>query len=397
MKILYHHRIASKDGQYVHVDELTRALKRQGHEIIMVSPTITETDDFGSEGGLVPLLKKYIPQFIYELLELSYAVYAYRKLARAVKTHQPDCLYERYNLYMPAGVWIKRRFRLPMLSEVNAPIFNERSKYHGIALKSLAKWSENYVWRGADKVLPVTRVLAGYVEAAGVLPENIMVIPNGIDEAKFNDIPDIDSAKQKLGLSGKLVLGFTGFMREWHGLERVVDLIAQHSDEDRHLLLVGDGPARSDIEKRARSLGVSDKVTITGVVSRDHIADYVSTFDIALQPDVVEYASPLKLFEYLALARAIVAPNTANIREVLTHEKNALLFNQEHANGFVDAVERLCQDETLRMRIAHAARNTIAEAGYTWDENARRVAQCFVELGVKDTRTPPGGSAETAD
>lgn len=385
MKILYHHRIASKDGQFVHIEELTHALKKRGHEIVMVGPAVVDSDEFGGEGGMVAWLKKRIPGFAYELMEFAYAWVAYFKLRRAVREHRPDCLYERYNLYMPAGVWIKRKYNLPMLLEVNAPIFEERSKYHGIALPRLARWTEIFTWRGADKTLPVTQVLAQRVIDAGVPRERIEVIHNGIDYGKFGTVPDTEAAKARLGLSGRVVLGFTGFMREWHGLERVVDLLAADPAGVRHLLLVGDGPARAGIEQRARELKVSERVTITGVVKRDQVASYVAAFDVALQPDVVDYASPLKLFEYLALARPVVAPDKANIREVLVHEQNALLFKADEPAAFTAAIERMADDGALRARLARAARATIEQGGFTWDHNAQRVEALFQALGVKSS------------
>ena len=380
MKILYHHRIRSKDGQYVHVEELTTALKRLGHEIVMAGPAAVEREQFGSDAGLVAWLKRYLPRFVYELMELAYAVLDYRRLARAARTHKPDCLYERYNLYLPSGVWVHRRFRLPMLLEVNAPLYAERKKYDGISLDRLARWTETYAWRNADIVLPVTEVLAGEVRNAGVPGERIAVVPNGIDKERFGRAPSLADAKAALGLQNRLVLGFVGFMRDWHGLDRVIDLIAADKGRTRHLLLVGDGPARAGLERRARELGVGEHVTFAGIVARDRIADYVAAFDIALQPEVVAYASPLKLFEYLALGRAIVAPATPNIMEILTHEQNALLFSPKVPGDFMTAVERLCEDAALRTRLAQAARNTIDERKLTWDNNARRVTALFERL-----------------
>lgn len=381
MKILYHHRIASKDGQYVHVEELTKALKKLGHEIIMVSPDVTENSSFGSEGGLVPLMKRFIPGFIYELLELGYAFYAYLKLSRAVKRHHPDCLYERYNLYSPAGVWIKRRYKLPMLLEVNAPIFEERCKYNGIAIPWLARWTEHYAWTGADRVLPVTQVLANYVKDAGVDESRIIVIPNGIDPEKFKNVPDTVEAKKRLGLERCQVLGFTGFVREWHGLERVLELLKdRQSGQDRHLLVVGDGPARGDIEKRAAQLSVSDKVTFTGIVPREKVAGYVAAFDVALQPDVVAYASPLKLFEYMVLGKAIIAPDTQNIREVLENNVTAILFDPGRPGAMLEAVASVCKDEILQHRIANAAHETIFAREFTWPNNAGRVTKIMNSL-----------------
>ncbi len=379
MKILYHHRIASKDGQYVHVEELTNALRSLGHEIILVGPIMVGNDKFGSDGGIVFYLKKYIPKVLYEFIELSYSIFAYLKLRRAVIKHKPDFLYERYNLYMPAGVWLKRRYNLIMLSEVNAPIYEERNKYDGIILHSLAKWSENYVWKNADYVLPVTNVLAKIIKTTGVHEDNIHVIPNGINIERFKDVPNIELAKSRLNLSGKLVLGFTGFMRDWHGLERVIDVIANDKGADIHLLLVGDGPARITIENKAKELGVESKVTITGIVERNDIPDYVSAFDIALQPDVVSYASPLKLFEYMALGRAIIAPHTENICEVLSDNVDSLLFDSNDPDDFLSKITELCTKNELRFRIGQGARETIENKGYYWEANARRVLKLITD------------------
>ncbi|HSI23367.1 MAG TPA: glycosyltransferase family 4 protein [Methylophilaceae bacterium] len=381
MKILYHHRIRSKDGQYVHVEEMINALKALGHEIVLVAPAAMEKEEFGADAGMVAWMKRHLPCMLYELLELAYAVLAYIRLQRAVREHRPDCLYERYNLFLPAGVWLKRRYGLPMLLEVNAPLYQERARYDGIALKRLAQWTQHFAWRGADYVLPVTRVLGDMVAAAGVAEGHIRVIPNGIDPARFSDAPDTETAKRMLGLQGKLVLGFTGFLRDWHGLDGVIDLIARDdADAARHLLVVGDGPARATLEAQARQLGIADRLTITGVVARDDIARHVAAFDIALQPAVVAYASPLKLFEYLALGRAIVAPAQANILEILSDGQNAVLFEPGNPEALAAAIERVSRDAELRQRIAAGARASIAEQGLTWHRNAERVSALFHEL-----------------
>ena len=380
MKILYHHRIASKDGQYVHVEEMINALTKLGHEVKIVGPQVAESSGFGSDGGFVKTLKKHLPRVVYEVLEFGYSFHAYRKLARVIKEYQPDVIYERYNLFLPAGIWIKKKFNLPFILEVNAPLFDERSKYDGVGLKRFAKWTESYAWRNADFVLPVTDVLAEIVQQVGIPKDRIMVIHNGIDKEKFVNDTDIATAKNNLQIKEKLVLGFTGFVRDWHGLDRVVDLIASDEKRDRHLLIVGDGPAKASILKRAKEKGVEHCVTITGVVSRDQVASYVSAFDIALQPDVVDYASPLKMFEYLALGRAIVAPDKSNILEILTHEDNALLFEANDKDAFYATIERLCQDDDLRLRISQRAKETIDDKGYTWENNAKRVVSIFEHL-----------------
>jgi len=388
MKILYHHRIRSKDGQYVHLEELTRALTQLGHEIVFVGPVAIDKEEFGADAGWIASLKKFLPRFVYELLEFGYSFPAFFRLWLAVSIHHPDGIYERYNLFFPAGVWIRRLSRIPLLLEVNAPLLEERSRYDGLQFSRLARWSQEYVWRGADFVLPVTRVLAEHVRRAGVPETHIMVIPNGVDRDKFQRQPGREEAKQRLGLEGRLVLGFTGFIRDWHGLDHVIDWIADHQGRTpRHLVITGDGPARQSLEQLARKRGVSQAVTITGIVPREEVVRYVAAYDIALQPAVVEYASPLKIFEYLALGCAIVAPSMPNIREILVDGKNALLFDPSDEAAFGQTIQRLCDDDGLRMRICEGARNTIEDRQLTWLHNAERVVHLFEQLrahGVPD-------------
>jgi glycosyltransferase involved in cell wall biosynthesis len=381
MRILYHHRTRSKDGQFVHIEEMINALRAQGHEVIIAAPPAMEQESFGADAGAVALLKRWLPKWFYELAELSYSFVAYRRMAKAIEKHQPDCIYERYNLFLPAGIWAARKYKLPLLLEINAPILEERSRYDGLSLKRLARWSQAYAWRRADMVLPVTRVLGDIVASYGVDEDRIVVIPNGINGDRFGNAPDTEAAKRALGLDGQLVLGFTGFVREWHGLDKVLDLIANDPPHaQRHLMVVGDGPARAGLERQARRLGISQRVSFTGIVGRDDVARYVAAFDIALQPAVVAYASPLKLFEYLALGKAIVGPAQPNLKEILRHEYNSVLFDPADNAGLANAIARLTDDEALRHQVAANARATIAEQQLTWDANARRVVGLFRKL-----------------
>lgn len=374
MKILYHHRTASKDGQAVHIEEMIGSLRALGHEVRVVAPAPSGGENMGAEVGWVQRLRALLPKALYELLELGYSLVAYQRLARAAGEFKPDVIYERYNLYLLSGLMLKRRTGLPLLLEVNAPLAQERGEFGGLGLGFLARWAEGIVWRGADHVLPVTRVLAQHVIARGVPEERISVIPNGINEAHFSGVPTPDLAKQALGWPGALVLGFTGFVRDWHGVDRVVRWMASDSaPANARLLIVGDGPARRELEELGAALGLGDRVWFTGVVPRERVPEHVAAFDIALQPAVVAYASPLKLFEYLALSKAIVAPRLPNIEEVLTDEDNAVLFDPADPKGLEQALTRLAHDADLRDRVAAGAGATIARLGLTWNRNAQRV------------------------
>lgn len=377
MKILYHHRTASKDGQAVHIEEMIEALRNAGHEVCVVAPQPHAQGGMGGQVGWVQRARAWLPRALYELAELAYSLVAYRRLARAARAFGPDVIYERYNLFLLAGLLLKRRLGVPLLLEVNAPLVHERSRFGGLGLPWLGRWAEGLVWRGADHVLPVTRVLAEHVMARGVPEQRIAVIPNGINVAHFAAAPTPAEARARLGAgwSDALVLGFTGFVRDWHGVDKVVRWLASpQAPAQARLLVVGDGPARADLERLAGGLGLGERVRFTGVVEREAVPAHVAAFDVALQPAVVAYASPLKLFEYLALGKAIVAPRQPNIEEVLTDGDNALLFDPAQPGSLEAALSSLCADAVLRARIAAGAAATIARMGLTWDANARRVA-----------------------
>jgi glycosyltransferase involved in cell wall biosynthesis len=314
-------------------------------------------------------LRKALPAWAAELAELGYAAPATLRLARAAAEFQPDIIYERANLFHLAGRLVARSRGIPLLLEVNAPLAEERARFGGLGLPRLARSSEHFTWRGADRVLPVTEVLATKVAAAGVPRERITVVPNGIHLEEFPE------AKPR-PLAEPLVLGFVGFVREWHGLDAVVRGIASWQGFPRlSLVVVGEGPARAGLERLAAELGVADRVRFTGLAERAAVPGLVESFDIALQPAAIPYASPLKVFEYMAASRPIVAPDQPNLREVLQHERDALLFDPKEPGAFWHAVERLAHDPSLRTRLGTAARQQVLLRDLTWAGNARRVIE----------------------
>ena len=380
MRILFHHRIASRDGQAVHIEELIAALQRQGHETILVGPPSFNATEFGGSNPFVDRIKRLIPGAMYELMEVAYNVRAFLRLRAAVRLHRPDVIYERFSLFMFAGVWMHRLSGLPLLLEVNAPLYQERAKNDGLRLHKLGHWAQRLIWNGVDHVLPVTGVLARTVAEYGVPKSRITVIPNGINLERFGAVPntdaapDTDSAKAALGLPARLVLGFTGFIRGWNAVHRLIDFVSvHHARFDLHILVVGDGPARESLQEHALAQGVADRLTIAGIVARDEVARYTAAFDMAVVPGVTLYSSPLKLFEYLQLGRAIVAPDTENIREILTDGQDALLFDTARDGAMEETLTRLCGDPALRVRLGNAARQTITAKSLTWGHNAERV------------------------
>jgi glycosyltransferase involved in cell wall biosynthesis len=367
LRILYNHRTRARDGQSVHIDELIEALRAEGHTVTIVGPSRIDAMSHGIERDL-------LPKPIYELAELAFSAIEFLQLYMAGRKAKPDLIYQRANIHMLGAAWAAKLWGTRLFVEVNAPLTRERQKSPGLAWPKLARWSEHYLWREATMVLAVTETLAQEVAAAGVPRDRLSVIANGVDPRRFQR-QERDLAKTVAGLKDRLILGFVGYVREWHGLEHVIDLLAGDGRLcDGHLVVVGDGPARPALMARAHRLGIAHRVFFTGVVARDDVARLASTFDIALQPEVTSYASPLKLFEYMAMGHAIVAPDSANIREVLSHGEDALLFAPENPLAFAEAVARFAADPQLRQDLGARAAKNIEVKNRTWRANACRIA-----------------------
>ncbi len=392
MKILYHHRLASKDGQLVHVEELVRALERRGHEVVVLAPPLYADRPFGAEGGVVDRLKRTLPAAVYELAELAYGLFAGLRLWRAARRIRPDLIYERYSLHTPAGALVRALGGPPLLLEVNAPLAEERARFDGLALPGLARRVERAIWRRADRLFVVSGVLADHVQAAGVPAERILLTPNGVDLARLDAGPGREEVRRALGLEDRLVLGFVGFVKAWHGLPAVIDWLARAPFPQAVLVVAGDGPALPELRARARAAGVAERVRFPGIVPRERIPALLRAFDIALQPAVVAWASPLKLFEYMAAGLAILAPDAPNIREILTHGHDAWLVGPD---ALAAGLDRLAGDPALRARLGAAARATLEARDLTWDANARKVEEAAAALGV-EARSPIEPSARPA-
>ena len=369
MKILYSHRIGSRDGQAVHLEAMVAALRAAGHAVLVTGPDGFAATGLGGENHLVSWLRRRLPAWIGEVAELAYTVPATWRLDRAAASFRPDVIYERANLFHFAGALVAWRRGLPLLLEVNAPLAEERARFGGLALHRLAAAGERWVWRRASRVLPVTQVLAGRLRMAGVPEDRIAVTPNGIEPADFPQTPRTPATPD-----APVVLGFIGFLRGWHGLDGVLRSLARTGTSTPLVLhLAGDGPAGAGLQLLAGELSLGGRLRLTGLVPRAAVPALLAGFDIALQPAALAYACPLKVLEYMAAGCAIVAPDQPNIRELLTHERTALLFDPTDPDGAWQAVRRLAEDPALRHRLGDAARAEIPRRDLTWTALARRV------------------------
>jgi glycosyltransferase involved in cell wall biosynthesis len=261
----------------------------------------------------------------------------------------------------------------------------ELERTRGLSFPRLARRIEQHVFRSAELVCAVTGVLRDMLVELGVARERVLVTPNGVEPERYVYASDARAtARAALALGAlaadELVLGFVGFYRDWHRLELVLAAMARPALARTHLVLVGEGPARAELERKANDLVLGARVHFVGPRPHAAIPALLPAFDVALVPAINPYASPLKLFEYMAAGLAVLAPDQPNLREVLVDGADALLVPSGAEEPLANALVRLCADAALRARLGAAARAKVAAIDLTWQGNARRVLAAVAEL-----------------
>jgi glycosyltransferase involved in cell wall biosynthesis len=385
-RVLYHHRIRADDGQAVHVRELIAALRRQGHEVRECA-LVPKADRAGAmverpePGSFWQRLA--LPRTAVEMLEVAYNCTGRRLLRGAAAGLRPDFLYERHALHCRAGLDVARELGVPLLLEVNAPMVDEMAELGLLRWPRRAAATERAVLHGADRVLPVTKVLADLLVLRGARPDAIRVIHNGADPARCGSAVQAAAAavRQRLGLGlDVFAVGFVGYMRPWHRLDLVLQAMARSEAAALHLVLVGRGPALAPLLEQAAVTGLRQRVHVVGEVPPEVLPAHVAAFDAALIPAINRYASPLKLFDSLACSVPTVAPDQPNLREVLVNGETGVLFAPGDGDALAAALLRLCRDRGLARRLGEAGRARLVAERWTWDGNAERVIAAFEEL-----------------
>jgi glycosyltransferase involved in cell wall biosynthesis len=324
---------------------------------------------------------KYVPKFAREVAEYAYSLPAAKGLIRAHGQFGADLIYERYAFGNTAGIRASKELGVPMVLEVNAPMVHELARTRGLAFPRWARRVERKIFQGATRVSVVTSVLGDMVAEYGVPRERIIVTPNGVKMDLF-DNPNRETARADLGITEVEgpVLGFVGYFREWHRLDMVMEALGKDGLAGAHLVLVGYGPAEEGLRRAAARFGVEDRVHFPGPRQHADIPSVLPAFDVGLVPAINAYASPLKLQEYMAAGLPTVAPDQPNLREVLVHGENGLLFEPGNSEALIATLRGVVGDAASRGRLGAAARQTILERDLTWEGIARRIVRIAESL-----------------
>jgi glycosyltransferase involved in cell wall biosynthesis len=225
--------------------------------------------------------------------------------------------------------------------------------------------------RRARVVCCGTELVAEQVRRLGTPEPRILITPTGVDVEVFAPVADRVRRRAELGLDDRFVVGWVGSFRNFHGLEQTV--AAVEGIADASLLFVGDGPERPGVEALARSRGVH--AVFTGTVPHAELPRQLAAMDVALvvaSKDEVFHYSPLKLAEYLAAGKAVIAPAVPHVAARLTDGVDVCLVAPGDVIALRRTVAQLHDDPQLRARIGEAARAT-ATARWSWDDAIRQV------------------------
>ena len=235
-------------------------------------------------------------------------------------------------------------------------------------LKRLAD-RESAVWKGADGYVTITEALADELQRRLGPRQKLAVVPDGMRASTASAPPHAASLAP--------VAGYAGHLYAWKGVDILLQAIAQ-VPEVRGLIVGGHAaePDLARVKELAATLGITERVTFTGLIAPAMVPEQLAKATMLVLPNPASaisthFTSPLKLFEYMAAGRPIIASDLPAIREVLRDGENALLVEPGSADAIARAMRTLMTDAPLAGRLA---RNASSDAtAYTWPRRAERL------------------------
>jgi glycosyltransferase involved in cell wall biosynthesis len=179
-------------------------------------------------------------------------------------------------------------------------------------------------------------------------------------------------------------IGYAGHLYPWKGVELIVEAVMALPDSQA--LIVGGHEREPDlarIRQLATQLDCASRVTLTGPVPPADVAARLRQADVLVLPNPrsaisSEFTSPLKLFEYMAADRPIVASDLPAFREILRDGENALLVEPGNPQALVAGLTRIRDDRALGARLARQARDDVRK--FTWARRAERLEALFRDV-----------------
>ena len=417
-------RFCEPQAAQLHIYHTIRGLQRASHEVTLLAlqgRQVLSTKDlevfktdtvaasqYGQLGWSGTTLFKHFESGIRRLqseLQLPYlALFDSYRMAEAGSNNLKgfDLIHERFNLLALGGAWASRRLGIPFVLEVNADLLEQR-KFKGIPERGLrrlfAVWATRTCFAAAAKIICISNGLKDHLSRTWNIEESkLIVLPCAADVEAFGPKLNSDHIRRSLGLTTEPVVIWVGGFYPWHDLDLLLESFVQvlQRNSNAKLVLVGDGETRSSIERKVQKNGLQQAVILTGAIAHTNVPEMLSIADVAVVPSSPVPASrggtgtPLKLFEYMAAGKAIVATAQNHAAEVIQDGHNGRLVEAGNVNRFAEAILTLLNDPVERVRLGQNARQQAIEL-YSWEEYTRRLEEIYLNV----LGNAPSGSPAT--
>jgi glycosyltransferase involved in cell wall biosynthesis len=266
---------------------------------------------------------------------------------------------------------------VPVILEADGAMSYEWLRYNnpdGLLWKSWVLYLEHMNLRCSTHIIAQSQVTRNYYRRLYKVPSSsISVITNG------TDIPvpkHRERRRRELSIpSDAIVCGFLGSLHYWHGIDSFLSLfrnLLPRFPQVYFLFLGSGGPLTQTIQNSIEN-DLSSRILFVPYIEHEQIADYIDLFDIALAPypkTAVFYYSPVKIFEYMALGKAILTVPLGQIRRVVSDGQSALFYRYDDPSDLETKLVTLIEHPEQRTALGHEAARLIREY-HTWAHKAK--------------------------
>ena len=382
-----------RGGDAVQMLALADAVRSRGHDVSLIGAHPVAPYAFDTVDGRVRSLIRRLPWWVRDSLEWGFGLQAMRRAVSAGR-QGVDVIIHRASVYDAGAAGLARRLRVPLVLYLDTHVEVER------AFRGEGYWrgrharAMNVLGRAADVIATPSRAVADYYIGLGLPAGRIEIVRNGISERYLRMGLEAADIHPPLADAAPYTLGFVGNLSQWHGVDLLLDALRDlrnepHPGGQPRLVIVGRGTEDEVLKARARALGVASAIEWRGAVSHDEAVRAIGEFDIAVLPSTLPTGAPMKLAEYAAMARPIIAPDYPNIRDLFTDKEEIVLVAPGNVRALTQAVQTLVADPVMARRIGRAAQRRVA--GYTWEQAVEQLLR-GVSRSTHATPSPAGTS-----
>lgn len=288
--------------------------------------------------------------------------------SRIVKDRKPDAVYTRL---MWAAYW---------LSQSGIPVLYESHNFNYDKQQNVfSKFIRRVLDSSTLGIVTISQALAEEYFEIGVSQEKVFVLADGVDLHRFEPHLSKDKARGMLGLPiDRKFVGYVGHLYGEYGIGEIIE--AAESLPNIFFLIVGGHP--TDVKKYKEIITARNlkNVILTGFVNHNLVPQYLYASDVLLMPyttrvRTVKYMSPLKMFEYMAANRPIIATDLTAIKEILQDREHAIFVKPGDADDLIRGIQEILENQDLANRIAGKAKEYAQD--YSWNKRAQKIVEIF--------------------